>query len=65
MEFREYQYDDALKALNDAWYYMEDGVDPSMPGVDEVFDAIRDCYEQILRKLEREYPNSKLLNKYD
>lgn len=64
MEFREYQYADALKALDDAWYYMEDGVDPAMPGINEVIDAVRDCYEQILRKLEREYPNSKLLDKY-
>lgn len=63
-EFREYQYADALKALDDAWYYMEDGVDPAMPGINEVIDAVRDCYEQILRKLEREYPNSKLLDKY-
>lgn len=64
MEFREYQYADALKALDDAWYYVEDNVDPTMPGINEVIDAVRDSYGQILRKLKREYPNSKLLDKY-
>ena len=64
MEFREYKYADALKALDDAWYYIEDGVDPAMPGINEVIDAVRDSYEQILQKLEKEYPDSELLDKY-
>ena len=64
MEFREYKYADALKALDDAWYDIEDGVDPAMPGINEVIDAVRDSYEQILQKLEKEYPDSELLDKY-
>ena len=67
-EFYEYQIADALEVINEAIYQIDDKVDIKLAdkiGISEAREKLYSAYSVIADILKKDYPNSKLYDKYN